>query len=77
MHLRRHLWVRRGAVQSDRRRIVHAYLASDPPFVGWEALRLAERVLGGEALTDDEERALRVKVEAVQGRTNAHLGITV
>ena len=74
-HLKRFLWIKRGIVEFDKRKMVELYLANDPPFIDVMALRLAQASLAGQALTATELEHLRLWAAQLRPQMNAELGI--
>lgn len=75
MHLGRFLQIKRGMLVFDKRKIVRAYLDSDPPFADTRALRLVEAFLASPTVSDDEARQLRAFMIDLRDRMNEYLGI--
>jgi hypothetical protein len=74
-HLKRFLWLKRGIVEFDKRKVVMLYLANDPPFVDDAALRLVEVSLAGRVITAAELDQLRRWVGQLRPQMNDQLGI--
>jgi hypothetical protein len=77
MYLSRFLRIKRGILEFNKRKVVPAYLESDPPFVNAEVFRLVEASLASDILTESDGELLRGYVVALRLKMNAHLGIVV
>ena len=77
MHLHRFLWIKRGIVEFDKRKLATLYLAHDPPFVDRRLLDLGERSLDGETLAEEIVPELRQRTEHLRIRMNDCLGIVL
>ena len=77
MHLHRFLWIKRGIVEFDKRKLATLYLAHDPPFADKRLLELGERSLAGETLAEEIVPELRQRAERWRVRMNECLGIVL
>jgi hypothetical protein len=77
MHLGRFLWIKRGVIEFDKRRLVGSYLESDPPFVHEDVLHCVEQSLESEVLSDSQTELLRAYTGHLRSQMNAYLGIGV
>jgi hypothetical protein len=77
VHLGRFLLIEKGTIEFDKRKVVRAYLNSDPPFVNTEVVRLVEAFLASTALTEADAELLRSYAGELRAQMNAHLGIVV
>ena len=75
MHLGRCLRIERGVLEFNKRALVAAYLAHDPPFVDPTAFRLVEASLAGTHLTESQIEQLRRTVAKVRTQMNEYLGM--
>ena len=77
MHLHRFLWIKRGVVEFDKRKLATLYLAQDPPLIDRRLLDLGERSLSGETLAEEIVPELRQRTERLRIRVNHCLGIVL
>ena len=75
MHLRRFLWIKRGVIEFDKRRLVRSYLENDPPFADEDMLYCVEQSLESEAISDSQTELLRAYTGHLRSQMNAYLGI--
>jgi hypothetical protein len=76
IHLGRCLRIARGVLEFDKRALVAAYLAHDPPFVDEVALGLVEASLVGERLSEPQVADLRRSTAQLRTRMNRYLGLS-
>ena len=75
MHLRRFLWIKRGVIEFDKRRLVRSYLENDPPFVEEDMLYCVEKSLESETISGSQTELLRAYTERLRSQMNAYLGL--
>ena len=75
MHLRRFLAIKRGSVEFDKRKIVQAYLDSDPPFSDKHDLELVQTVVTTGRCTSEELDCLREYTSSFRSQMNGYLGV--
>jgi hypothetical protein len=75
LHLGRYLRIERGVLEFDKRALLTAYRAHDPPFADQAAFGLVEASLAGEPLSEAQVETLRHCVAELRTQMNRCLGL--